>query len=150
MSFVFFPSLVGLPSSSPVYLFLFWIPWVPGGHCLSPIPHFFSWSSVKHLLVVGSYCSDFRVIMVCLAGILPLYHSFDLPYTCPIMRTSSGPNRSFGLAHKGKFSRGPDLGQTGEGPDRPAIVIDRVPSAGPPSPLAKARVRLVRSGIWRF
>ena len=36
---------------------------------------------------MGSHCSDFRVIRACLAGIPPLYHSFDLPYTCPIMRT---------------------------------------------------------------
>ena len=46
---------------------------------------------------MGSYCSDFRVIRACLAGISPLYHSFDLPYTCPIMCTSSKPNRSSGM-----------------------------------------------------
>ena len=46
---------------------------------------------------MGSYYSDFRVIRACLARILPLYHSFDLPYTCPIMRTSSRLNRSSGL-----------------------------------------------------
>ena len=147
MSFVFFTSLVRLPSSSLVYLFLFWIPWVPGGHCSSPLPHFFGWSSVEYLLAVGSYCSDFRVIRVCLARILPLYHSFDLPYSCPIMRTSSRPNRSSGLCIGGSSAEEPDLGQTGEGFGRPAIVVDHVPSTRPlfPSGKGKSKVSEIES-----
>ena len=83
---------------------------------MSPLLHFFGWNSIERILAVGSYCSDFRVIRVCLAGIAPLYHSFDLPYTCPIMYTFSGPNRSSGLHIGGSFAEEPDLGQTGEGP----------------------------------
>ena len=47
VSFVLFPSLVRLSSSSHVYLFLFW-------------------NFVKRILAVGSYFSDFRVIRACL------------------------------------------------------------------------------------
>ena len=142
MSFVFFPSLVHLPSSSPVYLFLFWIPWVPSGHCSSPLPHFFGWSSIECLLAVGSYCFDFRVIRECLAGIPPLYHLFDLLCTCPIMHTSYGPNRSFGPRIRGSFAEEPDLGQTSEGSSRPAIVVNRVPLARLPSPFGKGRSKV--------
>ena len=142
MSFVFFPSLVRLPSPSLVYLFLFWISWVPGGHCLSPLPHFFGWSSIERLLVVGSYCSDFKVIRACLVGILPLYHLLHLPYTCPIMRTSSGPTRSSGLCIGGSSVKEPDLGQTGEGFDRSTIVVDRVPLVGPPSLSGKGKSKV--------
>ena len=39
-----FPSLVRISSSSPVYLFLLWISWVPSGHCLSLLSHFFGWN----------------------------------------------------------------------------------------------------------
>ena len=70
--------MVRFSSSSPVYLFLFW-------------------NSVERILAVGLYYSDFRVIRTCLVGIPPLYHSFDLPYTCPVMHTSFGPNRSSSL-----------------------------------------------------
>ena len=123
-SLLLFPSLVRLPSSVPVYLFLFWIPWVPGGHCLFPLPHFFGWSSVERILAVGSCCSDFRVIKVCLVGILPLFHSFNLPYIFLIMRTSSRLNRSSGLHIGGSSAEEPNLGQTCEGSDRPAVVAD--------------------------
>ena len=78
MSFAFFPSLVRISSSSPIYLFLFWISWVPGGHSLSHLPHFFGWNSIERVLAMGSYCSNFRVIRASLARIPPLYHSFDL------------------------------------------------------------------------
>ena len=126
-----------LSSSSTIYLFLFWILWVLGDHCLSLLPHFFGWCSVEHLLAVWSYCSDSKVIGACLAGIPPLYHSFDLPYSCPIMRTSSGLNRSSGLGIGGSSTEEPDLGQTGEGSDHSALVVDRV---------ARVRARSVRSG----
>ena len=59
---------------------------------------------------MGSYYSNFRVIRACLAGIPPIYYSFNLPYTCPIMCTSSGPNRSSGLCIGGSSVEEPDLG----------------------------------------
>ena len=81
-----------------------------------------------------------------MARISPLYHSFDLPYTCLIMRTSSRPNRSSGLRRGGSSAEELDLGQTSEGSGDPAIVVDRVPLAGPPSPSSKGKSRSVRSG----
>ena len=137
VSFVFFPSLVRLPSPSSVYLFLFWIPWVPSGHCLSHLPHFFGWSFVERLSAMGSYYSDFRIIRACLATIPPLYHSLDLPYTCPTLRNSSGPTCSSALRIGGSFAEEPDLGQTCGGSGRSAIIVNRVHSAGPPSPIWK-------------
>ena len=77
-----------------------------------------------------------------MAGIPPLYHSFDLPYTCPIMHTSSGSSRSSGLRIGGSFTEEPNLGQTGEGSGRPAIVVDRVPLAGPPSQPSKGKSKV--------
>ena len=91
---------------------------------------------------MGSYCFDFRVIRACLVGILPLYHSFNLPYTCPIMCTSSWPNRSFGLRIGGSFAEEPYLGQTGEGSGHPTIVVDRVPLAEPPSSFSKGKSKV--------
>ena len=55
------------------------------------------------------------------------------------MRTSSGPNRLFGLRIGGSSTEGSDLGQIGGGSDHPAIVVDRVPSTGPPSPHGKGK-----------
>ena len=89
-----------------------------------------------------SYCYDFRVIRACLDGILPLYHSFDLPYSCPIMHTSSEPNRSSGLRIGGSSIEEPDLGQTGEGSSRLAVVVNRVPPTGPPSPSGKGKSKV--------
>ena len=91
---------------------------------------------------MGSYLIDFRVIRACLAGIPPLYHYFDLPYTCPIMRTSSRPNRSSCLRISGSFAEEPDLGHTGEGSGHPAIVVDNVPLEGPPSPFGKGKSKV--------
>ena len=91
---------------------------------------------------MGSYYFDFRVIRECLVGIPPLYHSFDLSYSCPIMRTSSGLNRSSGPRIGGNFAEEPDLGQTGEGSDCPVLVVDRVPSAGPPSSFGKGKSKV--------
>ena len=139
MSFDFFPSLVRLPFPSPIYLFLFWVLRVPRGHCLSSLPHFFGWSSVERPLAVGSCCYDFKVIRACLDAIPPLCHSLDLPYTCPTMRTSSGPTRSSGLRIGGNSTEEPDLGQTDEGSGRPTLVVDRVPSAGPLSLSGKGK-----------
>ena len=64
-------------------------------------------------------CSGVRgslVVVVCpffptfSAGILPFYHSSDFHYTCPIMRTSSGPSRPSGLCIGGSSVKGSDLG----------------------------------------
>ena len=55
------------------------------------------------------------------------------------MRTSFGPNRSSGMRIGGSSTDGPDLGQTGEGSGCPVIAVDRVPLAGPPSPLGKGK-----------
>ena len=93
-----------------------------------------------------SYCSNFRVIGACLTEVPPFYHSFDLPYSCPIMRTSSRPNRFTGLRIKGSSTKEPDLGQIGEGYGCLALVVDRVPPTGPPSPSGKgkSKVREIR------
>ena len=106
---------------------------------MSLLLHFLGWSSVAYLLAVWSYCSNFRVIGACLANVPPFYHSFDLPYSCPIMRISSGPNRSSGLRIGGSSTEEPDLGKIGEGSNHPAFVVDRVPPAGPHSPFGKGK-----------
>ena len=93
-----------------------------------------------------SYCSNFRVIGPCLAEVPHFYHSFDLPYSCPIMRTSSGPNHFSSLRIGGSSIEELDLGKIGEGSDRRALVVDRVPPAGPPSLFVKgkSKVREIR------
>ena len=81
-----------------------------------------------------------------MAEVPPFYHSFDLPYSCPIMRTSSGPNRFSSLRIGRSSTEEPDLGQIGEGFCRPALVVDCVPPAGPLSPFVKgkSKVREIR------
>ena len=70
------------------------------------------------------------VVIVCpffptfLVGILLFYHSSDFHYTCPIMRTSSGPSLPSGLRIGGSSAEGSELGQIGGGSGRPAIVVD--------------------------
>ena len=113
---------------------------------MSSLLHFLGWSSVACLLAVWSYCSNFRVIRVCLAEVPPFYHLFDLPYSCPIMRTSSGPNRSSGLRIGESSTEESDLGQIGEGSGRPALVVDHDPLVGPlsSSGRGKSKVREIR------
>ena len=77
-----------------------------------------------------------------MARISPLYRSFDFPNTCPIMRTSSWPNHYSGLRIRGSSVEEPDLGQTSEGSGHQAIVVDRVPSTGPPSPSGKGKSKV--------
>ena len=83
------------------------------------------------------------VVVVCpffptfLAGIFPFYRLSAFPYTYSIMRTSSGPNHPSGLRIGGSSTEGSGLGQIGGGSGRPTIVVDRVPSVGPPSPHGK-------------
>ena len=91
---------------------------------------------------MGSHCSDFRVIRACLAGIPPLYHSFDLPYTCPIMRTSSGPNRSSGLRIGGKPAEESESRRTDGGSGSLAVVVDSAPSTDHPSPFGKGKGKI--------
>ena len=55
------------------------------------------------------------------------------------MRTSSGPSRPSGLRIGGSSTEGSDLGQIGGGSGCPAIVVNRVPSTGPPSPHGKGK-----------
>ena len=139
VSFVLFLSLVRLSSSSTVYLFLLW---VLGGHCLSPLPHFFGWNSIERILALGSYCSDFRVIRPGLVRIPPLYQSFDLPYTCPIMRTSSRPSCSSGPRIGGRPAEEFKLRRTGGGSSSLIVVVDRAPPTDHPSPSGKGKRKI--------
>ena len=68
------------------------------------------------------------------------------PYTCPIMRTSSSPNRSFGLRLGGRPTKESELRQTGGGSSSLIAVVDKAPPADHPSLSGKARERLVRLG----
>ena len=86
-----------------------------------------------------SYNYNFRVIGACLAKVPPFNYSFDLPYSCPIMRTSSGPNRSSGLRIGRSSTDEPGLGQIGEGSGCPAFVVVCVPPTGPPSPSGRGK-----------
>ena len=101
--------------------------------------YIFGWNSIERILAVGSYCSDFRLIRACLVGILPLYHSFDLPYTCPIMRTSSGPNRSSSLRLGGRPAEESKSIRTGDRSDSLAVMVDRAPPTDHPSPYGKGK-----------
>ena len=74
-----------------------------------------------------------------LVGIFPFYHSSVFPYICPIMRTSSGPSRPYGLRVGGSSAEGLNLGHIGGRSSRPAIFVDQVPLAGPPSPYGKGK-----------
>ena len=58
------------------------------------------------------------------------------------MRTSFGPNRSSSLRIRESSTKEPDLGQIGEGSDCLALVVDRVPPAGPPSPSGKGKSKV--------
>ena len=77
-----------------------------------------------------------------MAGIPPLYHSLDLYYTCPIMRTSFGPNRSSGLHIGGRPAEEYESRWTGGGSGSLAVVIYRVPSADHPSPSGKGKGKI--------
>ena len=79
------------------------------------------------------------VVVVCpffptfLAESFPFYHSSAFPDTRSIMCTSSRPSRPSGLRIGGSSTEGSDFGQIGGGSGHPAIVVNRVPLAGPPS-----------------
>ena len=91
---------------------------------------------------MGSYCNDFRIIRACLATIPPLYHSLDLPYTCPTLHISSRPTHSSALRIGGSSAEEPDLGQTCGGSGRSVIIVNRVPSTGPPSSFGKGKSKV--------
>ena len=82
-----------------------------------------------------------RVLHVWL-GFRLFYHSFNLSYTFSIMRTSYGPSRSSFMCIGSSFALESDLGQTDEGSDYSAIVVDWVPLAGPPSPSCKGKIKV--------
>ena len=88
---------------------------------------------------MGHHSFDFRVIRACLDGILPLYHSFDLPYTCPIMSTSFRPNHSFGLRLGGRPTEEFELRRTGGRYSSLATMVDRAPPTDHSSPSGKGK-----------
>ena len=61
------------------------------------------------------------------------------PYTCPIMRTSSRPNRSSGLRIGGRFAEESESRRTGDGSSSLTVVVDRAPPADHPSPYGKGK-----------
>ena len=91
---------------------------------------------------MGSYCFNFTVIRACLAGIPPLYHSFNLPYTCPIMCMSFGPNRSSGPRIEGRPAEESESRRTDGGSDSLAIMVDRAPPADHPSSSGKGKGKI--------
>ena len=91
-------------------------------------------------MTTRSYYSNFEVVRACLAEI-QLY-SFNLPFPHLTMRTPLGLGRPPVLCIEGSSAEEPDLGQTGEGSGCPAIVVDRVPLAGPLSPSSKGKSKV--------
>ena len=55
------------------------------------------------------------------------------------MRTSFGSTRPSDLRIGGCYVEGSNLGQIGGGSGRPAIIVNRVPLAGPPSPYGEGK-----------
>ena len=108
--------------------------------CLLPLPYSSDWSFLKRIVTARIYCLDFGVVRACLAEI-PLY-SFDLPFPRLTMRTPLGLSCPPVLRIRGRSAEEPDLGQTCEVSGRPAIVVDRVPLAGPPSPYGKGKSKV--------
>ena len=72
----------------------------------------------------------------------PWWSLFVSSYTCPIMRTSSGPNRSSGLHIGGRPAEEYESRWTGGGSGSLAAVVDRAPSAGHPSPPGKGKGKI--------
>ena len=68
------------------------------------------------------------------------------PFTCPIMRTSSGHNRSSGLRIGGRSVEESESRRTGDGSDSLAVVVYRSPSADHPSPSGKGKGKISEIG----
>ena len=81
-------------------------------------------------------------IRACLARIPPLYHSFDLPYTCLIMRTSSRLNRSYGLRIGGRPAEESESSRIGGGSGSLVVMVDSAPSTDHPSPSSKGKGKI--------
>ena len=108
--------------------------------CLLPLPYSSDWSFLERIVTTRSYYSDFGVVRACMAEILLC--SFDLPFPRLTMRTPLGLNHPLVLRIEGSSAEEPDLGQTGEGSDRPTIVVDMVPLARPPSSSSKGKSKV--------
>ena len=65
------------------------------------------------------------------------FYSFEFPSSCLALRISMGPSRSSALRIGGSSTEASSSGQTGDEPGRLAVVVRRVTSRGPPSPLGK-------------
>ena len=79
---------------------------------------------------------------MCLTGIPPLYHSFDLPYTCLIMHTSSRPKRSSGLRIRGRPVEESELRLTDGGSGSLVAMVDRAPPTDHPSSFGKGKGKI--------
>ena len=112
---------------------------------------FLVWYVFLLLPLFAFSCSRFcgsLVVIVCflfltfLVGVLSLYHSFDLPYNFPITRTSSGPNRSFGLRIVGRSIEKSESRQTGGRSGCLAAMVNRAPQGDLPSLLDKGKGKI--------
>ena len=116
------------------------------GAFLVPCSLFSSPPLVLGLEFSRAYCDceellfGLRVVRACMAEIL--VYSFDLPFPRLTMRTPLGLSRPPVQRKGGSSSEEPDLGQTGEGSGRLAIVVNQVPLAGPPSPFDKGKSKV--------
>ena len=72
----------------------------------------------------------------------PWWSLFVSSYTCPIMHTSSGPNRSSGLRIRERPAEETESRQTGGGSGSLAVMVDRAPPADHPSPPSKGKGKI--------
>ena len=77
-----------------------------------------------------------------MAGIPTLYHLFDLPYICRVMRTSSRPSRSSGLLIGGRSAEEFESRRTDGGSGSLAAVVDRAHPADHPSLSGKGKGKI--------
>ena len=115
---------------------------------LSLLFSFLVWYVFLLLPLFSFSCSRFYgslVVIVCflfltfLPGIMSLYHSFDLPYIFPIIRTSSGLNRSSGLRIGGSSIEKSEPRWTGGGSGCLVSVVNRAPQGDLPSLSGKGK-----------
>ena len=72
----------------------------------------------------------------------PWWSLFVSSYTCPIMRTSSRPNRSSSLRIGGRLVEEFESRRTDGGSGSLIVVVDRAPPKGHPSPLGKGKGKI--------